>query len=83
MVKHVLLDCPFYLREQHILQLKLQRSTSSIPFLLSSPVTVKHLLTFIHSTGRFKEYAQSEDRPMTNARHNAKLIVKARALGLL
>lgn len=54
-VKHVLLDCPFYLHKQHILQLKLQRNASSIPFLLSSPTVVKHLLTFIHSTGHFKE----------------------------
>jgi hypothetical protein len=82
-VKHVLLDCPFYLRERHILQLKLRRNATSIPFLLSSPVAVKHLLTFIHSTGRFKDYAQSEDRPMTNARHNAEIIAKARAIGLL
>jgi ribonuclease HI len=56
-VRHVLLDCPFYARKRHILQLKLRRNASSIPFLLSSPVAVKHLLTFIHSTGRFKEYA--------------------------
>jgi hypothetical protein len=83
MVKHILLDCPFHARERHILQLKLWRNASSIPFLLSSPVAVKHLLTFIHSTGHFKDYVQSEDRPMTNAHCNAKLIAKARALGLL
>jgi ribonuclease HI len=82
-VKHVLLDCPFYIRERHILQLKLWRNAASIPFLLSSPDAVKHLLTFIHSTGRFKDYSQSEDRPMTNARRNAELIAKARELGLL
>ena len=82
-VRHVLLDCLFYVRERHILQLKLRRNASSIPFLLSSPVAVKHLLTFIHSTGRFKEYVQSDDRPMTNARRNAELIAKAKAIGLL
>jgi hypothetical protein len=82
-VKHVLLDCPFYLREQHILRLKLQRNVSSIHFLLSSPIAVKHLLTFIHSTGCFKEYVQLEDRPMTNVHCNAELIAKARAIGLL
>jgi hypothetical protein len=51
--------------------------------LVKQAVTNKILLTFIHSTGRFKEYAQSEDRPMTNARRNTELIAKARALGLL
>jgi hypothetical protein len=53
------------------------------PLLLSSTVAVKHLLTFIHSTGRFKEYVQSDDRPMTNAHCDAELIAKARAISLL
>jgi hypothetical protein len=51
--------------------------------LLSSPVAVKHLLTFIQSTGRFKEYVQSDDRPMMNVRRDAELIAKAQAIGLL
>jgi ribonuclease HI len=82
-VKHVLLDCPFYRRERHVLQIKLKRNASSIPFLLSSPAAVKHLLTFIHSTGRFKDYTLPDDRPMTNARRNAELIAGAKELGLL
>jgi hypothetical protein len=56
---------------------------SSIPFLLSSPIAVKHLLTFIHSTGCFKEYVQLDDRPMTNTHRDTELITKARAIGLL
>ena len=34
-------------------------------------------------SGCFKEYVQSEDRPMMNAQCNAELITKARAIGLL
>jgi ribonuclease HI len=84
-VKHVLLDCPFYRRERHILQLKLRRNTASIPFLLSNPVAVKHALTFIRSTGRFREYEEAgeENIIMMNARRSAELIARARALGLL
>jgi ribonuclease HI len=82
-VKHILLDCPFYRRERHILQSKLRRNATSIPFLLSNPAAVKHTLTFIRSTGRFNEYVEAEDRPMTNARRNAELIAKAKAIGLL
>ena len=82
-VKHVLLDCPFYRRERHVLQLKLRRNASSIPFLLSSPDAVKHLLTFIHSTGRLKEYALPDDRPMTNALRTAEIIAGAKELGLI
>jgi hypothetical protein len=82
-VKHVLLDCPFYRRKHHVLQLKLRRNASSIPFLLSSPDAVKHLLTFIHSTGRLKEYALPDDRPMTNALRTAEIIAGAKELGLI
>jgi ribonuclease HI len=84
-VKHVLIDCPFYRRERHILQQKLRRNATSIPFLLSNPVAVKHVLTFIRSTGRFKSYEEpkEEDRLMTNARRRAELIAGAKALGLL
>jgi hypothetical protein len=84
-VKHVLIDCPFYRHEWHILQQKLRRNATSIPFLLSSPVAVKHVLTFIRSTGRFKSYEEpkEEDQLMTNARRNAELIARAKALGLL
>ena len=82
-IKHVLLDCPFYQRERHILQLKLRRNASSIPYLLSTPAATKHLLTFIHSTGRFTDYALPDDRPMTNARRKAELIARAKELGLI
>jgi hypothetical protein len=67
----------------NVTSIKLKRNASSIPFLLSSPAAVKHLLTFIHSTGRFKDYTLPDDRPMTNARRNAELIAGAKELGLL
>jgi hypothetical protein len=84
-VKHVLIDCLFYRRERHILQQKLRRNATSLPFLLSNPVAVKHALTFARSTGRFASYEETkeEDCVMTNARRNAELIAGARALGLL
>jgi hypothetical protein len=48
-------------------------------------MAVKHVLTFIRSTGRFKSYKgpKEEDRLMTNARCNAELIARAKALGLV
>ena len=82
-VKHILLDCPFYRRERHALQLKLRRNASSIPFLLGNPAAVKHTLTFARSTGRFKEFEEPVDKPETNARRTAELIAGARTLGLL
>jgi ribonuclease HI len=77
-VKHYLLDCPFYRRERHELQTKLRRNAYSITFLLSSPVTIKPLLKFIHSTGWFKSLLKSGNR---NQRTNAKNVADLRARG--
>ncbi|KIM89490.1 hypothetical protein PILCRDRAFT_51597, partial [Piloderma croceum F 1598] len=56
MVKHFLLDCPFYRKECHTLQLKLRRNAKSLSFLLSNPTAAIPLLKFVHSTGRFKSF---------------------------
>jgi hypothetical protein len=80
-VKHLLIDCPFYRRERHVLQRKIKRNAASISFLLSNPTALKPLLTFIHSTGRFKDHFGSDDKLMTNARRKAELLAGARALG--
>jgi len=77
-VKHFLLDCPFYRRERHELQSKLRRNASSISFLLSSPVATKHLLKFVHSTGRFKSFLNSGNRDQYT---NAKYVADKRAAG--
>jgi len=82
-VRHLLIDCPFYKRERHTLQLKLKRNATSVSFLLSKPAAIKHLLTFLQSTGRFKEHFGSNDKPFTNARRKAELIAGARELGLI
>lgn len=50
-VKHLLVECPFYRREQHHLQQKLWRNATSVSFLLSNPTASEHLLKFVHSTG--------------------------------
>ena len=74
-VKHFLLDCPHYRRERHKLQLKLWWNTSSLSFLLSSPVAVLPLLKFVHSTGQFKAFfgKDKRDQILTNSRRNAEL----------
>jgi hypothetical protein len=80
-IKHYLLDCPKYREERHTLQQKLRRNSSSISFLLSSPVAVKPLLKYIHATGRFKSYFSNKDKnkPLTNAQNIANFREKARA----
>lgn len=75
-VKHYLLDCPFYCKERHTLQSKLHRNAHSISFLLSSPVTIKPLLKFVHSTGRFKAFFEAGS---SNQRTNAKTTAYHRA----
>ena len=72
-VKHYLLDCPKYNAERHTLQGKLRRNSSSLSFLLSSPVAVKPLLKYIHATGRFKSYFADPDKHLTNAQEDANL----------
>ena len=68
-VKHFLLDFPFYRRERHKLQTKLRRNASLLSFLLSSPVAVKPLLKFVHSTGRFKSFDSGNRDQYTNAKY--------------
>ena len=71
-IKHFLLDCPSYRRERHELRSKLRRNASSLSFLLSSPVAVKPLLKFVHSTGRFKPFFDSGNCDQyTNAKYVA------------
>lgn len=52
-VKHFLLDCPHYRQQRHLLQRTLRHNAGSLSLLLNSPVAVKLLLKFVHSTGRF------------------------------
>ena len=68
-VKHFLLDCPSYHRERHKLQMKLCCNAFSLSFLLSSPVAVKPLLKFVHSTGCFKSFKSSNRDQYTNAKY--------------
>ena len=78
-VKHFLLDCPFYRRERHELQMKLRRNTFSLSFLLSSPVATKPLLKFVHSTGRFKSFKSGNRNQYTNAKYIADKRANGRA----
>jgi hypothetical protein len=73
LVKHYLLDCPKYNTERHTLQRKLCHNSSSLSFLLSSPVAVKPLLKYDHATGQFKTYFVDSDKPLTNAQEVANL----------
>ena len=79
-VKHFLLDCPSYRRERHKFQTKLHCNAYSLSFLLSSPVVVKPLLKFVHSTGRFKSFFESGNRDQyTNAKYLADKRAEGRA----
>ena len=71
-VKHYLLVCPFYQRERHELQTKLRHNAD---LLLSSPVSTKPLLKFVHATGRFKSHfgKNPENKIPTRSRRNAEL----------
>ena len=51
MVKHFLLECPFYQCGHFMLQRKFHQEADSLTFLLSSPVAVLPLLKYIHATG--------------------------------
>jgi hypothetical protein len=78
-VKHYLLDCPFYHKERHTLQSKLRCNAHSLSFLLSSPVTIKPLLKFVHSTGRFKAFFEAgSSNQRTNTKTTADLRANAR-----
>ena len=81
-VKHFLLDCPQYVREQHKLQTKLQHNSDSLSFLLSSPIAVLPLLKFVHATGRFKSFfgKDTNETILTNSRRNAELRSAAKCL---
>ena len=81
-VKHFLIDCLFYRCERHALHMKLRHNTSSLSFLLSSPIAVLPLLKFIHATGRFKTHfgKKAKERIPTRARRNAELRVAYKTL---
>jgi hypothetical protein len=78
-VKHYLLDCPFYRKERHTLQSKLCHNTHSLSFLLSSPITIKPLLKYVHSTGHFKTFLEAgSSNQRTNAKNTADFRANAR-----
>ena len=53
-IHHFLLVYPQYDRECFIMQRKLGRKASSLPFLLTDPYAMKHFLQYVNSTGRLK-----------------------------
>jgi len=81
MVKHFLLDCPYYRKERHILQCKLCHNAGSLSFLLNNPAAVIPLLKFVYSTGHFKTFfsKDNKDKIYTNARNIAELHASAAA----
>jgi len=80
MVKHFLLDCPFYRKERHVLQSKLRRNTQSLSFLFSSPIAIKPSLKYVHSTGCFKSFLEARNHSQcTNAKNVADLRAGAHA----
>ena len=64
------------------MRLKLRHNADLLSFLLSSPVAVKPVLKFVHTTGRFKSHfgKNLEDRVPTKSRRNAKLCKEFEAL---
>ncbi|KAG3230000.1 hypothetical protein P692DRAFT_20702692, partial [Suillus brevipes Sb2] len=53
-IHHFLFECPQYDRERFILQRKLGRKATSLPYLLTNPKAVEHFLRYVNSTGRLK-----------------------------
>ena len=53
-IPHFLLDCPHYATARRLLQSKLRREASSIPFLLGTRRGIPHLLRYISNTNRLK-----------------------------
>jgi hypothetical protein len=54
-VPHLLVDCPQYQRECHTLSCALGRKASSLPYLLSNPRAIPHLVRFINAMGRLRQ----------------------------
>ena len=52
-IHHYLLICPSYAGARRILQAKLQRDASSIPFLIGTRIGIPHLLRYVSDTKRF------------------------------
>jgi len=78
MVKHFLLDCPFYWKERHVFQSKLCCNAQSLSFLLSSPVATKPLLKYVHTTGHFKSFLEARNHSqITNVKNAADLRASA------
>ncbi|KAF8154759.1 hypothetical protein B0H34DRAFT_615375, partial [Crassisporium funariophilum] len=64
-VQHYLLLCPHYQHERHRhLRRTLGRKAESLPYILSSPDALAHLLRFVHATKRFNTTADSAQRPL-------------------
>jgi len=53
-IHHYLLICPHYAEARRLLQAKLRREASSIPFMLRSRTGIPHLLRYISNTNRLK-----------------------------
>jgi len=53
-IPHYILSCPHYVRARRLLQAKLRRDASSIPFLLGTRTGIPHLLRYISGTNRLK-----------------------------
>jgi len=51
-IHHYLLTCPSYAGARRILQAKLKRDTSSIPFLIGTQIGIPHLLRYVSNTKR-------------------------------
>ena len=53
-IPHYILSCPHYRGARHLLQAKLRRDASSIPFLLGTRTGIPHLLRYVSNTNWFK-----------------------------
>jgi hypothetical protein len=53
-IHHFLLVCPHYVGARRLLQAKLRREASSIPFLLGTRKGIPHLLRYVSNTQRLK-----------------------------
>ncbi|KIM27278.1 hypothetical protein M408DRAFT_71511, partial [Serendipita vermifera MAFF 305830] len=54
-LRHFLFTCPAYRGARLKLQRALKRSSENLEILLADEKGVKHLLTYVHETGRFKQ----------------------------
>ena len=64
-IAHYILSCPHYRGARRLLQAKLRRDASSIPFLLGTRTGIPHLLRYVSNTNRLKT-TFGEVRPEDN-----------------